>query len=42
MQDKDGIYRVLGYIVNNPVKANLVGNWRDWKGTYVREDTYDR
>ncbi len=26
---------VLWYILQNPVKAKLVINWRDWPGTYV-------
>ena len=27
--------RALWYVVNNPVKAGLVVEWRDWAGTYV-------
>lgn len=26
--------RILHYILNNPVKAGFVKNWRDWKWTY--------
>ena len=37
VKDKAGLGRVLEYIVNNPVKANLVKDWRDWKGTYMRD-----
>ena len=29
---------VLAYIVNNPVKAGLVEDWRDWPFTYLRYD----
>ena len=31
-----GLGKVLDYIVNNPVKAGLVGDWQDWKGTFVK------
>lgn len=27
--------RILAYIVNNPVKAGLVSDWRDWPYTFV-------
>ncbi len=36
VRDEKGLRQVLEYIVNNPVKAGLVENWEDWKGTYVR------
>ena len=29
---------MIGYIVNNPVAANLVEDWRDWKGTYLKDE----
>jgi REP element-mobilizing transposase RayT len=28
----------VAYILNNPVKARLVKNWRDWKFSFVREE----
>ncbi|MFN2532927.1 MAG: transposase [Pyrinomonadaceae bacterium] len=28
--------RVIRYVVNNPVKAGLVKNWRDWKWSWRR------
>ncbi|OAV45963.1 hypothetical protein A3850_018880 [Lewinella sp. 4G2] len=31
---------VMWYILNNPVKANLVDYWEDWHGTYLNP-TYD-
>ncbi len=30
--------RIISYIVNNPVKAGLVQDWRDWPYTYVSPD----
>lgn len=27
--------RIIGYILNNPVKAGLVEKWEDWKFSYV-------
>ena len=27
--------RIIQYIVNNPVKAGMVEDWRDWKFTYL-------
>ena len=26
------------YIINNPVKAGFVNNWKDWKWTYLHPD----
>src|SRR5262245_1649290 len=28
--------RVVNYVLNNPVKAGLVSNWRDWKWCWLR------
>ncbi|HZK76472.1 MAG TPA: transposase [Candidatus Kapabacteria bacterium] len=30
--------RIISYILNNPVKAGLVTNWRDWPYTYLAPD----
>ena len=30
-------WEVLWYILQNPVKAGLVKDWRNWSGTYVDE-----
>ncbi len=38
VRDQPEYERILGYIVNNPVKAGLVENWDDWKFTYVSRD----
>lgn len=29
---------VIWYVLNNPVKAGLVSDWRDWPGTYLNPD----
>lgn len=29
--------RILAYVLNNPVKAGCVKNWREWKWNYCRE-----
>ncbi len=29
--------RIVNYVVNNPVKAGLAENWRDWKWSYRRQ-----
>ena len=30
--------RIIAYVVNNPVKAGLVTDWKDWKYSYCRFD----
>jgi REP element-mobilizing transposase RayT len=35
VRDEKELTRILNYIVNNPVKAGLISNWRDWPYTYV-------
>ena len=31
----------IKYVLNNPVKAGLVNDWRDWRWTYCREGLLD-
>jgi putative transposase len=31
-------YNILEYIIDNPVKAGLIQNWEEWKGTWIKED----
>lgn len=31
-------FRVVNYIIQNPVKAGLVKNWMDWKFTYLHPE----
>jgi REP element-mobilizing transposase RayT len=33
--DKD-FERIVTYVIQNPVKANLVENWQDWKWTFCK------
>lgn len=35
VRDAEELYRIVGYILNNPVKAGLVKHWQDWKFSYV-------
>jgi len=37
IRDSQGWERVLAYVINNPVKAQLVQEWRDWPYTYVKD-----
>ena len=34
--------RIESYILNNPVKAGLVKDWRDWKWSWVEPDSAER
>ena len=40
IRNENGLGQALEYIVNNPVKAGLVEDWRDWKGTYVKSGLF--
>jgi len=35
VRDDDELYRIIEYILNNPVKAGLVKQWEEWKFSYV-------
>ena len=35
VRDEDELNRIIKYIVNNPVKAGLVEDWKDWEFTYL-------
>ncbi len=35
VRDGKELERIVRYILNNPVKAGLVGDWQDWAYTYV-------
>ncbi len=35
VRDEEELKRIVWYILNNPVKAGLVQDWREWKFTYV-------
>jgi putative transposase len=36
VRDEGELGRVIRYTINNPVKAGLVKNWRDWGFNYLR------
>jgi len=35
VRDDEELYRIIEYILNNPVKAGLVKHWQEWKFSYV-------
>ena len=35
VRDDNELHKVVSYILENPVKAKLVEDWREWKGSYV-------
>ena len=35
-------YDTIRYVLNNPVKAGLVRNWREWRGNYCRSELAER
>jgi REP element-mobilizing transposase RayT len=37
VRDSGEFNRIVNYVLNNPVKAGLVRDWRDWKWNYCRE-----
>jgi putative transposase len=38
IRDDEELERTILYILNNPVKAGLVKQWKDWKFTYVNPE----
>ena len=38
IRNDNEFYNVVWYIINNPVKANLVAHWKDWKYTWVDDE----
>ena len=37
VRDEDELYRIIAYVMNNPVKAGLVATCEEWPWTYVAE-----
>ena len=37
VRDGGEFQRIVNYVLNNPVKAGLVKDWRDWKWNYQRQ-----
>ncbi|HJQ27297.1 MAG TPA: transposase [Blastocatellia bacterium] len=38
IRDEDEWGRVIAYVLNNPVKANLAQHWQEWRWSYCRLD----
>jgi putative transposase len=38
IRNDEEFYNVVWYIINNPVKANLVKSWKEWKYTWVEDE----
>jgi putative transposase len=38
IRDDIEYHRIMNYVLNNPVKAGLVSNWKEWKWSYRRPD----
>jgi REP element-mobilizing transposase RayT len=36
VRDDTELARIINYVLNNPVKAGLVKDWRDWKWNWRR------
>jgi REP element-mobilizing transposase RayT len=41
VRDEQEMERTILYILNNPVKAGLVKEWKDWPFTYVSPELGD-
>jgi putative transposase len=38
IRDKNELYRIISYVLDNPVKAGLCQSRQDWKWSYIKED----
>jgi len=38
VRNEEELYRIIEYILNNPVKAGLAKHWQYWKFSYVNRD----
>jgi REP element-mobilizing transposase RayT len=41
IRDTEELFKVMKYVVLNPVKAGLVNNWEDWQHTYLSSEFYN-
>jgi putative transposase len=41
IRDSPELYRTIWYILENPVKAGLCTDWRDWKWSYVKDEVFE-
>jgi REP element-mobilizing transposase RayT len=37
VRNREELYRIISYVLDNPVKAGLCANRRDWKWSYIKE-----
>lgn len=42
VRDEDDLYRIIEYVMMNPVKAGLVEAWEEWEYTFVSEEFLSR
>jgi REP element-mobilizing transposase RayT len=40
VRNQESLYRIINYILDNPVKAGLVGEVKNWKYSYVAQNLY--
>ena len=38
IRDEKHLYHAVQYTLNNPIKAGLITNWREWKGCWASEE----
>lgn len=38
VRDEDELGKIIKYVIYNPVKANLVEKWEDWKYSYLADE----
>ena len=41
VRNQTELNRTINYVINNPVKAGLVENWKEWKWSYRRESAIE-
>ncbi|MBI1938487.1 MAG: transposase [Ignavibacteriales bacterium] len=37
IRDEDEYFNIIRYILDNPIKAGLIDNWFEWKGTFISD-----
>lgn len=40
VRNENELNKVVDYILQNPVKAGLVNEWKEWPGNYLNEDVF--
>ncbi len=38
IKDENELYKVMEYVINNPVEAGLVEQWNEWKSTWIKDE----